>query len=59
MKNKICIIGFGYVGLPLALKLSETYEVIGFDINEERIFNLNKGIDLKNDNSNNANSFNV
>ena len=30
MKNKICVIGLGYVGLPLAHAFSEKYEVVGF-----------------------------
>ncbi len=43
--NKICIIGLGYVGLPLAHAFSEKYEVVGFDINEKRIEELNSGYD--------------
>jgi len=42
---KIAIIGLGYVGLPLAAAFGEKYSVVGFDINEERIANLNKGVD--------------
>ena len=42
---KIAIIGLGYVGLPLAVAFGEKYPVVGFDINEERIANLNKGVD--------------
>ena len=45
MKNKICVIGLGYVGLPLAHAFSEKYEVIGFDINKARIEELNSGFD--------------
>lgn len=45
MKNKICIIGLGYVGLPLAHAFSEKYEVIGLDINQSRIDELNSGFD--------------
>ena len=45
MKNKICVIGLGYVGLPLAHAFSEKYEVIGFDINKARIDELNSGFD--------------
>ena len=44
-KNKICIIGLGYVGLPLAHAFSERYGVIGLDINQERIDELNSGFD--------------
>lgn len=41
----IAIIGLGYVGLPLAVAFAEKYKVIGFDINIERVNQLNKGID--------------
>jgi UDP-N-acetyl-D-galactosamine dehydrogenase len=43
--NKICVIGLGYVGLPLAHAFSEKYEVVGFDISQWRIDELSKGID--------------
>ena len=36
-KSEICIIGCGYVGLPLILALSRYYNVIGYDINKERV----------------------
>lgn len=42
---KICIIGLGYVGLPLAHAFSEKYDVVGFDINKARIDELNSGFD--------------
>ena len=42
---KVAIIGLGYVGLPLARLFSTKYPVIGFDINEKRISELNSGID--------------
>ena len=45
MKNRICVIGLGYVGLPLAHAFSEKYEVVGFDINKPRIDELNSGFD--------------
>lgn len=41
----IAIIGLGYVGLPLAAAFAEKYKVIGFDINSERIKQLQKGVD--------------
>ncbi len=44
-KNKIAIIGLGYVGLQLALAFSKKNNVVGFDINKNRIENLSKGID--------------
>ena len=41
MKNKtVCIVGLGYVGLPLAEAFSKHLRVIGFDIDEEKIRNL-------------------
>ena len=46
MKNiNICIIGLGYVGLPLAIQLSKYYSVTGFDIDNERISSLSIGFD--------------
>ena len=41
----ICIIGLGYVGLPLAIEFGKKYKTIGFDINEQRLQELKKGID--------------
>jgi UDP-N-acetyl-D-glucosamine/UDP-N-acetyl-D-galactosamine dehydrogenase len=46
MKNKkIAIIGLGYVGLPLAVEFGKKFEVIGFDINKNRIDLLKKNED--------------
>ena len=46
MKNpKICLIGLGYVGLPLALAFAEKFQVVGFDINLNRIKELKDGCD--------------
>ena len=45
MKNKIAIIGLGYVGLPLAVAFSKKFKVIGFDIDQERIQELKNGND--------------
>jgi UDP-N-acetyl-D-galactosamine dehydrogenase len=42
---KICILGLGYVGLPLALEFSKKYKVVGFDINEKRVGELNATAD--------------
>lgn len=42
---KIGVIGLGYVGLPLAVALAAKYEVVGFDINSERIAELKVGHD--------------
>ena len=43
--TKICVIGLGYVGLPILLKLSNKYRCVGFDNNLERIKDLKKGND--------------
>lgn len=43
--SKIAIIGLGYVGLPLAHAFAEKYDVVGFDINEARIEELQDGYD--------------
>jgi UDP-N-acetyl-D-galactosamine dehydrogenase len=48
MKNKnykIAVIGLGYVGLPLAVEYGKKYKVIGFDINQSRVNELNGGHD--------------
>ena len=41
----IAIIGLGYVGLPLAVAFAEKYAVIGFDINSQRVAELQQGND--------------
>ena len=45
ISHKIAIIGLGYVGLPLAHAFSEKYDVVGLDINQERIDELKSGFD--------------
>ena len=45
MNIKIAIIGLGYVGLPLARLFATKYPVVGFDINQKRIGELNAGTD--------------
>ena len=42
---KIGVIGFGYVGLPLAVEFGKKYDVIGFDIDTTRIHELKQGYD--------------
>lgn len=42
---KICVIGLGYVGLPLARLFSTKFETIGFDMNQARVDALNAGCD--------------
>ena len=49
MKNmkdvKICIVGLGYVGLPLAIAFADKFRVIGFDINPSRLSELHEDYD--------------
>jgi UDP-N-acetyl-D-galactosamine dehydrogenase len=44
-KQKIAVIGLGYVGLPLARLFATKYPTIGFDINQKRVDQLNSGHD--------------
>lgn len=43
--RNVAVIGLGYVGLPLAVELSKKMPVVGFDISQERIQELEKGLD--------------
>jgi UDP-N-acetyl-D-galactosamine dehydrogenase len=46
LKNKnICLIGLGYVGLPLAVAFAKKFKVVGYDIEESRIKDLKDGND--------------
>ncbi|WP_345985421.1 nucleotide sugar dehydrogenase [Sulfurimonas sp. HSL-1656] len=44
-QETVAVIGLGYVGLPLAAAFAEKYDVIGYDINHERIAELQEGYD--------------
>lgn len=44
--DRICVIGLGYVGLPLAVEFGKHRDVVGFDINQTRIDQLRTGQDL-------------
>src|SRR5699024_2849548 len=46
---KIAVVGLGYVGLPLAVELAKTYDVIGFDINREKLDTYKHGVDVTNE----------
>ncbi len=43
--TNIAVVGLGYVGLPLAVALAAHHPVIGFDINAQRVAELNSGVD--------------
>ena len=44
-KEKIAVVGLGYVGLPLAVKLSKHFDVTGYDLKAARIRELAAGYD--------------
>jgi UDP-N-acetyl-D-galactosamine dehydrogenase len=44
-KNKLAVIGLGYVGLPIALAFAKKVKVIGFDISAKRVDMMKQGID--------------
>lgn len=44
-KTSLALIGLGYVGLPLAMAFASRIRVIGFDVNEERLDSLRRGVD--------------
>ena len=44
-ESKICIVGLGYVGLPLAAEFGKHFPTVGFDVNPARLAELKKGLD--------------
>lgn len=53
-KPIIAVVGLGYVGMPLAVAFSKVTEVIGFDVNEAKVDQYKKGIDVTNEVGNEA-----
>jgi UDP-N-acetyl-D-galactosamine dehydrogenase len=49
VNRPIVVVGLGYVGLPLAVALARHFEVVGFDIDEDRIAELRRGFDRTNE----------
>ena len=45
---KICVVGLGYVGLPVAVSFSKKFKVIGYDIDKYRIKDLKRSFDKNN-----------
>lgn len=45
ISSVLAVIGLGYVGLPLAVEFGKKFKVIGFDIDRERVLELQSGID--------------
>lgn len=48
-EEKIAVIGLGYVGLPLAIEFAKKYDVVGYDINKEKLDKYLQGIDVTNE----------
>jgi len=48
-QEKISVIGLGYVGMPLAVAFAKKVNVIGYDVNEQKIALYKKGIDPTNE----------
>lgn len=44
-KEIIAVVGLGYVGLPLAVRLATKFNVVGFDVNSAKVENLRRGVD--------------
>lgn len=48
-KDKLALVGLGYVGMPIAVEFAKHIKVIGFDINKKRISEYSQGIDSTNE----------
>lgn len=48
-KEKLALVGLGYVGMPIAVEFAKHVKVIGFDINEKRVNEYKNGIDVTNE----------
>ena len=48
-KEKLALVGLGYVGMPIAVEFAKHVHVIGFDINKQRIEEYKNGIDSTNE----------
>lgn len=49
MSQTVCVIGLGYVGLPLAFHLAKKVKTYGYDVDPERVAELEKGYDRTNE----------
>ena len=45
-EEKVSVIGLGYVGLPLAIELAKKFDVVGYDVNEEKLDQYRAGVDV-------------
>ena len=48
-QEKLALVGLGYVGMPIAVEYAKHVQVIGFDINEKRVYEYKNGIDSTNE----------
>ena len=48
-KKSLCVVGLGYVGLPIALEFAKNLKVVGFDINPERVAMMQNNVDPSNE----------
>lgn len=48
-KEKLALVGLGYVGMPIAVEFAKHIKVLGFDINEKRVYEYRNGIDATNE----------
>ncbi len=48
-KKSLCVVGLGYVGLPIALEFAKNLKVVGFDINPERVAMMQNRVDPSNE----------
>ncbi len=44
-ETKICVVGLGYVGLPLAVEFAKHFDTVGFDVNSKKVQELKEGVD--------------
>ena len=49
-----CVIGLGYVGLPVFVSLKKKFNVTGYDVNKKRVYNLNNLVDTNKEFSKNG-----
>ena len=47
--EKLALVGLGYVGMPIAVEFAKHVQVIGYDINEQRVNEYKNGIDSTNE----------
>ena len=45
MRDKICVVGLGYVGIQVAIFFGQKYDLIGYDLNSKRVASLKRGLD--------------